>query len=192
MKAPLLPSLNKHGFTLIEIAIVMVIIGLLAGGGVSIMGMLTQRKARNETIDYLKETKEALISYANINGKLPWADTDGDGNQNNNATSGTLPYLDLEVRPSDPYKRVLRYGINSNLGTDRPTTCNALKAGFSSGPRVVDGDGAATSFYIAAILISSGPMDLDSDGDVFDLRLPSGRQHGRYPQLYQASAYRYL
>jgi prepilin-type N-terminal cleavage/methylation domain-containing protein len=177
MKAPLFPSLNKHGFTLIEIAIVMVIIGLLAGGGVSIMGMLTQRKARNETIDYLKETKEALISYANINGKLPWADTDGDGNQNNNATSGTLPYLDLQVRPSDPYKRVLRYGINSNLGTDRPTTCNALKAGLSSGPRVVDGDGAATSLYIAAILISSGPMDLDSDGNVFDA-ITSGSHQG--------------
>ena len=177
MKAPLLPSLNKHGFTLIEIAIVMVIIGLLAGGGVSIMGMLTQRKARNETIDYLKETKEALITYVTINGKLPWADTDGDGNQNNNATSGTLPYLDLMVRPSDPYKRVLRYGINSNLGTDKPTTCSALKTGLSSGPRVVDGDGAATSFYIAAILISSGPMDLDSDGDVFDA-ITSGSYQG--------------
>ena len=177
MKAPLLPSLNKHGFTLIEIAIVMVIIGLLAGGGVSIMGMLTQRKARNETIDYLKETKEALINYVTINGKLPWADTDGDGNQNNNATSGTLPYLDLMVRPSDPYKRVLRYGINSNLGTDKPTTCNALKAGLSSGPRVIDGDGAATSFYIAAIFISSGPMDLDSDGNVFDA-INSGSYQG--------------
>ena len=177
MKAPLLPSLNKHGFTLIEIAIVMVIIGLLAGGGVSIMGMLTQRKARNETIDYLKETKEALITYVIINGKFPWADTDGDGNQNINATSGALPYLDLKVRPSDPYKRVLRYEINSNLGTDRPTTCNALKAGLSSGPRVVDGDGAASSFYIAAILISSGPMDLDSDGNVFDA-ITSGSHQG--------------
>jgi len=177
MKAPLFPSLNKHGFTLIEIAIVMVIIGLLAGGGVSLMGMLTQRKARNETIDYLKETKEALISYASINGKLPWADTDGDGSQNNNATSGTLPYLDLKVRPSDFYKRVLRYEINSNLGTDRPTTCNALKTGLSSGPRVIDGDGAASSFYIAAILISSGPMDLDSDGNVFDA-ITSGSHQG--------------
>jgi len=177
MKAPLLPSLNKHGFTLIEIAIVMVIIGLLAGGGVSIMGMLTQRKARNETIDYLKETKEALINYVTINGKFPWADTDGDGNQNNNATSGTLPYLDLKVRPSDPYKRVLRYEINSNLGTDRPTTCNGLKTGLSSGPRVIDGDGAAISFYIAAILISSGPMDLDSDGNVFDA-ISSGSHQG--------------
>ena len=49
---------------MLEIAIVMVIIGLLAGGGISLMGMLTQRKARNETIDYLKQAETALISFA--------------------------------------------------------------------------------------------------------------------------------
>lgn len=168
---------NRAGFTLIEIAIVMVIIGLLAGGGVSIMGMLTKRKARNESIDYLKQAKQAVVSYASIHGKLPWADTDGDGIGNNNATSGTLPYLDLEVRPTDPYRRALRYELNNNLGTDRPTSCNTLKTGFSSGPRVIDADGTATPFYVAAILVSSGPMDLDSDGDVFDA-ITSGPHQG--------------
>ena len=168
MKKRIFPSLNQNGFTFIEIAIVMVIIGLLAGGGVSLMGMLTKRKARNETLDYLKQTKQAIVSYATIHGKLPWADTDGDGNANNGASSGTLPYLDLEVRPSDPYKRVLKYEINNNLGTDRPTSCNALKAGLSSGPRIVDADGSTSSFYVAAIIISPGPMDADSDGDVLD------------------------
>jgi prepilin-type N-terminal cleavage/methylation domain-containing protein len=168
MKKRAYPSLNQHGFTFIEIAIVMVIIGLLAGGGVSLMGMLTKRKARNETLDYLKQTKQAIVSYANIHGKLPWADTDGDGSGNSGASSGTLPYLDLEVRPSDPYKKVLKYEININLGTDRPSSCNNLKTGLSTGPRVIDGDGTASSFYIAAILISAGPMDADSDGDVFD------------------------
>ena len=59
---------NHKGFTLIEIAIVMVIIGLLAGGGISLMGVLTKRKARNQSIDYLKQAKEALTSYANIHG----------------------------------------------------------------------------------------------------------------------------
>lgn len=177
MKPPLFPPLNKHGFTLIEIAIVMVIIGLLAGGGVSLMGMLTKRKARNETIDYLNQAKQALVSYASIHGKLPWADTDGDGNENSGATSGTLPYLDLEVRPSDPYKRIVKYEINGNLGTDKPTSCSALKAGLLSGPRVMDADGTATPFYIAAILISAGPMDADSDGDVFD-SMTSGSYQG--------------
>jgi prepilin-type N-terminal cleavage/methylation domain-containing protein len=177
MKVPVFPSLKQHGFTFIEIAIVMVIIGLLAGGGVSLMGMLTKRKARNETIDYLKQTKQAIVSYANIHGKLPWADTDGDGSANNNASSGTLPYLNLEVRPSDPYKRVLKYEINNNLGTDRPTSCSALKTGLSSVPSIVDADGAPSSFYVAAIIISPGPMDADSDGDVFDA-VTSGPHQG--------------
>ncbi|HWR90943.1 MAG TPA: type II secretion system protein, partial [Desulfobacterales bacterium] len=47
---------DQRGFTLIEIAVVMVIIGLLAGGGVSLMRMLTERKARNDALAYLKET----------------------------------------------------------------------------------------------------------------------------------------
>lgn len=177
MKKRVFPSFNQRGFTLIEIAIVMVIIGLLAGGGVSLIGMLTERKARNEAIDYLKQTKQAIVSYANIHGKLPWADTDGDGSGNNNAASGTLPYLDLEVRPSDPYKRVLKYEMNNNLGADRPTSCSALKTGFSSGPSIVDADGAPSSFYVAAILISPGPMDAGSDGDVFDA-ITSGPHQG--------------
>jgi prepilin-type N-terminal cleavage/methylation domain-containing protein len=177
VKDPVFQSNNQHGFTFIEIAIVMVIIGLLAGGGVSLIGMLTKKKARNEAIDYLKEVKQGLVSYANIHGKIPWADTDGDGNGNNGAASGTLPYLDFEVRPSDPYKRVLKYEINNNLGTDRPTSCSTLKTGLSSGPRIVDADGTASSFYVAAIIISPGPMDADSDGDVFDA-VTSGPHQG--------------
>jgi len=62
---------NSRGFSLIEIAIVMVIIGVLAGGGVSLIGMLTKRKARTESIDYLKHAQAALISFADINGRLP-------------------------------------------------------------------------------------------------------------------------
>lgn len=168
MKNCILPTSNHHGFTLIEIAIVMVIIGLLTGAGMSLMSMLTKRKARNETVDYLKEVKGALISYANINGRLPWADTDGDGNENSGATSGDLPYSTLGARPKDSYIRLLTYALNTNLGTDRGTTCGALRASLSGNPLVVDADGASTSFSIAAIIISAGPMDADSDGNVFD------------------------
>ena len=175
------PSLSSdnHGFTLIEIALVMVIIGLLAGAGVSMMGTLTKRKARNETIDYLKQVKETLISYANSYGVLPWADTDNppDGVPNLNATSGTLPYLygdpsstrPLGLQPRDPYIRVPRYSINATLGTDRATTCTALRAGLAGNPLVVDADDpTGTPFSIAAIIVSGGPMDADGDNDTFD------------------------
>jgi len=146
----------------------MVIIGILAGAGVSLIGTLTKRKARNETIDYMKEAKEALITYASINGRLPWADTDGDGLENTNQASGNLPYLTVNVMPKDTYKRVLKYEMNTNLGTDRQTSCGALRGGISGNPTVVDADGSSSAFSVAAVLISAGPMDADSDGDVFD------------------------
>jgi len=159
---------NSRGFSLIEIAIVMVIIGVLAGGGVSLMGMLTKRKARTETIDYLEQAQAALISFADINGRLPWADTSGDGVENSGTTSGNLPYQTLRLSPTDPYKRTLRYELNANLGTNLTASCSVLRSGLSGGPNVVDADGTAASFPIAAILVSAGTMDADSDGNVFD------------------------
>ncbi len=159
---------NSRGFTLIEIAIVMVIIGVLAGGGVSLMGMLTKRKARTEAIDYLEQAQAALISFADINGRLPWADTSGDGLEDSSTSSGSLPYQTLKLSPTDPYKRTLRYEFNPNLGTSRTASCSALRSGLSGGPDVVDADGAPASFPIAAILVSAGTMDADSNGNVFD------------------------
>lgn len=168
MKNGLFLIRNNRGFSLIEMAIVMVIIGVLAGGGVSLIGILTKRKARTETIDYLKQARAALISFADINGRLPWADTSGDGTENAGAATGSLPYQTLKLSPTDPYKRTLGYELNANLGTNLTASCNALRSGLSGGPDVVDADGAAASFPIAAILISAGTMDADSDGNVFD------------------------
>jgi prepilin-type N-terminal cleavage/methylation domain-containing protein len=168
MKNRLFLIRNTRGFSLIEMAIVMVIIGVLAGGGVSLIGILTKRKARTETIDYLKQAQAALISFADINGRLPWADTSGDGAENSGAATGSLPYQTLKLSPTDPYKRTLGYELNANLGTNLTASCNALRSGLSGGPDVVDADGATTPFPIAAILISAGTMDADSDGNVFD------------------------
>ena len=162
------PCHNDHGFYLIEIAIVLVIIGILAGGGTSLLGMLTERKARNEALDYLKKAREALITYADINGRLPWADTDGDGCENPDASAGNLPYWTLGIAPTDSYKRVLRYEFNTALGSDRSTTCDALRSGLTGYPLMVDADGTTTVFRVAAVLVSAGPMDADSDGNAFD------------------------
>lgn len=168
---------NEKGFTLIEIAIVMVIIGLLAGGGVSLMGMLSERRVRNESAEYLNDAKYALTSFAKINGRLPWADNNNDGLENNNIATGTLPYLTLGLKPRDANSRVINYTLNVNLRTDRSTSCSSLRPGLAGSPLMVDADGSATSFPVAAVLIGAGPKDADNDGNVFD-RITAGTYRG--------------
>lgn len=159
------PIYNEKGFTLLELAMVMVIIGLLAGGGVSLMGMLSERKMRNEASEYLNDAKNSLINFAKIHGRLPWADSDWDGDQDTGASVGTFPYLDLSFKPSDSYNRVLVYELNSNLGSSLPNSCSALRTGLSaSSPLVVDSDGSTSAFSVAAVLVSAGPKNADNAG----------------------------
>jgi prepilin-type N-terminal cleavage/methylation domain-containing protein len=174
---PKLKVLSEKGFTLIEIAIVMVIIGLLAGGGVSLMGMLSERKVRNESAEYLNDAKFAITSFAKINGRLPWADNNNDGLENNNIATGTLPFLTLGLKPRDANSRVINYALNTNLRTTRANSCSALRPGLAGAPLMVDADGSTTAFPVAAVLIGAGPTDADNDGNVFD-RITAGAYRG--------------
>jgi prepilin-type N-terminal cleavage/methylation domain-containing protein len=158
---------NNKGFTLIEIAIVLVIIGLLVGGAVPLMNVLSERKTRNESLDYLNEARAALVNFAKINGRLPWADTNNDGVSDAGAL-GWLPFQTLGIKPADSNSRRLRYALNSNLGTNLETSCRFLRSGLVGGPLVVDSDGTAAAFQVAAVLVSAGPRDADNDGNALD------------------------
>ncbi len=168
---------NSKGFTLIEIAVVMIIIGLLAGGGVSLMRMLSQRKMRQESIAYLNQAKDALVSFASINGRLPWADTSGNGNENTGATAGNLPFLTLKMPAADSYRRALKYELNPGLGNNLSASCTALRSGLAGDPDIVDADGSSTAFAVAALVVSAGPTDADGNGNVFD-DINSGTHQG--------------
>jgi prepilin-type N-terminal cleavage/methylation domain-containing protein len=159
---------NHGGFTLLEIAVVMVIIGILAGGSMSLMKVLTERKSRNESAGYLQQVRSTLIGFAENNGRLPWADGNADGVEDNGVTLGGLPFQTLQITPVDSYTRVLRYEVNSQLTTSRTVTCAALQAGLTGRPAVVDADGSPISFPVAFVLVSAGPMDADNNGNVFD------------------------
>ncbi|MCX8042476.1 MAG: prepilin-type N-terminal cleavage/methylation domain-containing protein, partial [Thermodesulfobacteriaceae bacterium] len=62
---------NHKGFTLIEIAIILVILGLLIGVGAALLGPLTKRIKINETRESIDAAVEAVISYASGNKCLP-------------------------------------------------------------------------------------------------------------------------
>lgn len=54
---------NNHGFTLIELAIVLVIIGVLLGSFLSTFGARIDNTRRAETLDELEVVKQAILGY---------------------------------------------------------------------------------------------------------------------------------
>lgn len=90
---------NEKGFTLIEIAIVLVIIGLLVGLGAGMLGPLTKRIKVNETKEILDAAVESVISYGASNNELP----------DSSAFSTTVR------KPSDVWNKSLYYILDDNL-----------------------------------------------------------------------------
>src|SRR5712691_8190609 len=70
-------SLAESGFTLVEIAIVLVIIGLLLGGILKGQEMITQAKIKNLINDFNGVTV-ALVSYQDRYRTLPGDDASAD------------------------------------------------------------------------------------------------------------------
>lgn len=119
----------KHkAFTLIEMAIVLVIVGLLLA---SLMVPLTQQlrqRDRSETTELLRESKQALIGYTLANEHLPCPDktagaatgpndTPNDGIEDFNAAGvcispqGNLPWATLDLVAQDAWGTPLLYRV---------------------------------------------------------------------------------
>lgn len=62
---------TEFGFTLVEMAVVLVILGLLLGGLLIPVTAQMEMRGYSQTNAKLEEVKEALIGYAIINGRLP-------------------------------------------------------------------------------------------------------------------------
>lgn len=163
------------GFTLIEMAVVLVIVGLLLGGMLVPLATQMETDRRKETIATLESIREALIGFAVINGRLPCPDTNADGRENcpsvapNGAPKG-LPYADLGVSRTDAWGNTWRYAVtnaftttftrttpgNINVGTVANNCAAALLA--SNIPALVWSNGKTNN---------GGTLELENR-DVFD------------------------
>jgi prepilin-type N-terminal cleavage/methylation domain-containing protein len=63
--------LAKSGFSLLEMTVVLLILGLLMGGLLMPLQAQTEYRKRQQTASALAEIKEALIGFAILNGRLP-------------------------------------------------------------------------------------------------------------------------
>jgi len=116
---------RSRGFTLIEMAIVLVIITILIGGLAMPLSAQIQARRIAETKTTLEEARTALLGYAMTHNAtnvpthhyLPCPDTNADGREDRvsdtqcAAYRGLLPWVDLGVAPQDAWGNRLRYAV---------------------------------------------------------------------------------
>ena len=86
---------SQSGFTIIEMAIVMVIIGLIVGFGASLIGPLSVRAKRIESTEIVEAGAAAIVGHAAANeGVLPTAaEFPGIANKRNDAWTRPIQYI---------------------------------------------------------------------------------------------------
>lgn len=110
---------KSYGFTLIEVAIVTLVLTLLLGGLLVPLSKQIEQRRYSEANKQIEEIKEAIIGFALTNGRLPCP---GDANGIEIAVAscdgeyvGELPSATLNVPMRDPWGRRFVYGVSSNL-----------------------------------------------------------------------------
>ena len=118
MRPPSLP-LRQAGFSLIEVAIVLVIVGLMIGGLVTPLSVQLEQRKVADTQKALDEAKEALTGFALRYGYLPCpAVSSVNGLEdrrgarcNGEKRVGILPWATLGLRKSDSWNNLFRYSV---------------------------------------------------------------------------------
>lgn len=135
---------QQSGFTLVEMAIVMLIIGLLLGGLMPTLSAQREAQRINETRRQLDEIKEALAGFAVVNGRLP-CPADGTAAGGDELVTGTgtaatctltkgvLPWSTLGVTETDGRGRRFTYRVAANFadGADGTGAACNIAAGVS-------------------------------------------------------------
>lgn len=170
-----------RGFSLVELAIVLVIVGLMIGGLLTPLSVQMEQSRINDTQRTLDETREALLGFAIRNGYLPCpAISASNGIEHRSGAacvkrSGYIPWATLGVPKLDAWGRIIRYSVtpafaNSQylftLGTPRDITV----AGRDPQGRLAPVTGMAD---IPAVVLSHGKNGF---GGASDLGIPVATQ----------------
>ena len=171
---------RQTGFTLVELAVVVLIIGILATMGLSALNVQLANSAISATKRNQDTIKDALIGYLGRNSRLPCPDADftaPDGIENRGATGtptvpaspllacttsfGIIPYQTLGLPKSvalDGWENYFSYQI-SNDATPKPnldwTLTNTFHTG-NNGVITVEDRNSAPLTNIVAVVLSHG------------------------------------
>jgi len=163
-----LPS-AASGFTLVEMAIAVMVIALILGG--MLVPLVTQVEQRqiSDTERQLQEIREALMGFAVTKGYLPCPDTGSNGSENVTAgtgicttvaggiAAGRIPYLELGLGNSDIWGNRFTYFVNELYARRSPATPFSLSSAGTD-VRICSSQACTTVYSSAAVfaVISHG------------------------------------
>ena len=138
----------SRGFTLAEMAVVLVIVALLIAGMVLPLSAQQDIRARQETEKTLNDIRDALVGFAVANGRLPRPAVSAVNGAENPATcgndaacSGFIPWATLGVRKLDGWNKLIRYSVTpafANAPITLTTVANRTVQARDAAGNVVD------------------------------------------------------
>ena len=172
---------QQSGFTLVEMAMVLLIIGLLLGGLMPTLTTQMEVQRINETRKQMEDIQQALLGFAIANGRLPCpADpaiatgqanagieaTTGIGsamtctNVGNNAARGVLPWATLGVPETDAWGNRYTYRVSRDFAD---ALGSATYGGCTPSPTPTLATFALCSSGNLDVLVASGGTSLVSN-----------------------------
>lgn len=127
----------QTGFSLLEIAIALTIIGVLLYGVAGMLNKVDDFDTYQANQQYIEKVEDAYYTYIQVNRYLPCPDTDADGRENRSGTQctaeeGSVPYLDLGISPTDAWDARLYYAVNTRSDTSDITDADESASYFSN------------------------------------------------------------
>ena len=167
---------SMSGFTLVEIAVVLVILALLLATVLGPLATRLEAEERQRAQDELSEIKEAILGFAVSNGRMPCPDIDGDGAEDRTAGACTdpigntyviagLPWQTLGVDREDPWTNNYLYGVTKSFADNPPSgttgTCTTAAALSSfnlcdPGNIIINDENGTLVATVPAIVVSPG------------------------------------
>ena len=138
------------GFTLIEMAVVLLIVGILLGGLLPTLSSRIEQQRLSEVHKQLDEIEQAMIGYALINGRLPCpASSSSNGSEsfssggspangncsnfyNGYVPAATLGLVTAEGYAVDPWGNRIRYALTRSNGNAFSNLNGMSTSGMSS------------------------------------------------------------
>ncbi|OEU44893.1 MAG: hypothetical protein BBJ60_12580 [Desulfobacterales bacterium S7086C20] len=157
-----------RGFTLIEMAIVLVIVGIIVSIVASVLPSLIQTAKAKKAQAILKKADNALQGYSIVNHRLPCADSSTDGNEDTGIYEGNLPFRTLGLSAgTDAWENAIKYAVYEDLttttGSNFCTTLNGITSyNDTSKVHTTDEDTGEITNQ-AYVVVSGGAKDLDGD-----------------------------